>query len=419
MTNSISRPLRILYAAGPGDVLGTYRHWSEGQDDPSQVGITYSGQFFDVCRSIGAKGYVLSYCSKKAFLQDSQFTIEHRPKLFPNASGILHHLREVWYGLRLVATALQWRADVVIAATGTTHWFVLALLHYLGIKVIPSLHCVLWRQYVPQTKVEKLLIKLNAYLFNRSTAILAVSNTISGQVKQTIDSRQAKVQGAVLDFLPVYRGKEFRDVAPPNLTKLPFRVVFIGRVEENKGVFDLLEVAKQLAAQGRRDIQFDICGNGSLLESLRFEIQQAGLEQTVICHGYCNKDKVHQVLSQSHAVIVPTKTSFAEGFCKVVAEGVLAGRPVVTSKVCPALAYARPGVVEASPDNVADYTNALLKLRDDVQFYQQKRQGCFKVQAQFYDFSRSWGATLKSVLVKLQGAPVAAKESYAVLSSRT
>ena len=29
--------LRVFYAAGPGDVIGTYRHWCEGRDDPHQV----------------------------------------------------------------------------------------------------------------------------------------------------------------------------------------------------------------------------------------------------------------------------------------------------------------------------------------------------------------------------------------------
>ena len=58
------RPLRILYAAGPGDVVGTYRHWKEGRDDPSQVAVTYSGQFYDLCRDLGAEGYVISYCPR-------------------------------------------------------------------------------------------------------------------------------------------------------------------------------------------------------------------------------------------------------------------------------------------------------------------------------------------------------------------
>lgn len=417
MTNSIVRPLRILYAAGPGDVLGTYQYWLNGQDDPSQVGVTYSGQFYDVCRSLGAKGYVLSYASKKVFFQDDQFTIEHRPKPFPNASGVSYHLREIWYGLRLIFSAVLWRTDVLVAATGTTHWFVLLLAHYLGIKVIPSLHCVLWRQYLPQSKVDKLLGKLNAHLFRKSAAILAVSNVISAQVKQTVDNWQARNQEIILEFLPFYRDREFSNITPPNLNHLPFRVTFIGRVEETKGVFDLLEIAKQLVAQGRTDIKFDICGDGSALPALRQAIHQAGLEEVMTCQGYCNKDRIHQMLSQSHVVIVPTKTTFPEGFCKVVAEGILANRPVITSKVCPALAYTELGVVEALPDSVADYTKALLKLRDDAQFYEQKRQSCLKIQAQFYDRSKSWGTNLKSALMALQGASVAVQKSFAATGS--
>ena len=45
-----TRPLRLMYAAGPGDIIGTWKHWKEGRDDPSQVAITYSGQVYDLCR---------------------------------------------------------------------------------------------------------------------------------------------------------------------------------------------------------------------------------------------------------------------------------------------------------------------------------------------------------------------------------
>ena len=56
----MSRRLRILYAAGPGDVVGTYRHWKSGVDDPSQVAITYSAQFYQLCKELDADGYVIS-----------------------------------------------------------------------------------------------------------------------------------------------------------------------------------------------------------------------------------------------------------------------------------------------------------------------------------------------------------------------
>jgi len=107
---------------------------------------------------------------------------------------------------------------------------------------------------------------------------------------------------------------------------------------------------------------------------------------------------------------VPTRTGFAEGFNKVVAEGILSCRPVVTSAVCPALPYVRDAVVEVAPDDIMGYSNALLKLCDDRQFYEQKRQSCLGLQEQFYDHSKGWGGALKSILLSLQESPELEKD---------
>jgi hypothetical protein len=62
----------------------------------------------------------------------------------------------------------------------------------------------------------------------------------------------------------------------------------------------------------------------------------------------------------------------------------------------------RPAIVEVPVDDVTAYADALLKLRDDCEFYQQKQQACIPLQEQFYDTSRGWGARLKSVLLAIQ-----------------
>ena len=76
------KSLRILYAAGPGDVIGTYRHWKQGLDDPSEVAVTYSSQLFDVCRELGAEAWVISYHPRRQKLRDGPFVVEHRPLPF-------------------------------------------------------------------------------------------------------------------------------------------------------------------------------------------------------------------------------------------------------------------------------------------------------------------------------------------------
>ncbi len=395
----MSNTLRVLYAAGPGDVMGTYRYWVKGQDDPSQVSKTYSSQFYEVCRALDAQAYVISSCSEKKFLRDGQFTIEHRPISLRKAKGLLYHLGQLWYGLQLIASAVRFKANAAVVADGTTHWFVLSLLPLLGVQVIPSLHCGLWRKYMPQRRADKLILKLSQYLFaNCCAAILTVSDEISEQINQLTANRHCLMRR----FSPVYRREQFAGLDAPSEERSPFRVLFAGRIERDKGVFDLLEIAKRMKTLGREDITFDLCGNGSALEDLRLAALQAGVDSFFVCHGHCNKTQMRQMFNQAHAMIVPTRTDFAEGFNKVVAEGVLSGRPVVTSAVCPAVSYVRDAVVEVQPDDLMGYGEALMQLCDDPSFYEQKQRGCLTLQEQFYDDSKSWGAALKSILVAIQ-----------------
>lgn len=402
MPDLMSKPLRILYAAGPGDVIGTYNCWINGQDDPSQVSVTYSSQFYEVCCALDAQGYVISSFGEKKFVQDGRFTIEHRPNPFCSKPGVLYHFGQLWYGLWLSVSAVRFRADVAVIASGTTHWFVLSLLPWLGVRVLPALHCVLWPKYAPHRMVERLLLRLSRSLFvSGCTAILTASDDISEQVAQmTMGQHQP-----LIEFLPMYRRTQFTGVAEPDDKRSPFRVLFAGRIERNKGVFDLLDIAKRFAAQGRQDITFDLCGGGSALEPLRLTAKLAGVDASFACHGYCHKPRMREMFNRAHVVIVPTRTDFIEGFNQVVVEGVLAERPVVTSAVCPALSYVRDAVVEVPPDDIEGYGDALLKLCDDREFYEEKRRGCLVSQEQFYDISRSWGAALKSVLVATQESP--------------
>jgi glycosyltransferase involved in cell wall biosynthesis len=395
----MSTTLRVLYAAGPGDVIGTYSYWVKGQNDPSQVSKTYSSQFYEVCRALDAQACVISSCPEKKYLRDGRFTIEHRPIPLRKAKGILYHLGQLWYGLQLITSAIRFGANAAVVADGTTHWFVLSLLPLLGVQVISSLHCGLWRKYVPQRTVDKLILKLSQYFFaSCCAAILTVSDEISEQIAQLTANRHRLIRR----FSPVYSRQEFALLDAPSEERSPFRVLFAGRIERDKGVFDLLEIAKRMKTLGREDIKFDLCGNGSALEELRLAALQAGVDASFVCHGHCHKTQMREMFNRTHAMIVPTRTDFAEGFNKVVAEGVLSGRPVVTSAVCPAVSYVRDAVVEVPPDDLMGYGDALMQLCDDRKFYEQKRKSCLGLQEQFYQDSHSWGATLQSILVAIQ-----------------
>jgi glycogen synthase len=388
--------LRILYAAGPGNVLGTYQHWKAGQDDPSEVAITYSAQFFDVCQALDAEGYILGSNRVPAKLKDGRFTIVHRPIPFVNGPGVLFHVGQIWAAIRLVASALWFRADWVIVANGNAEWFPLRLLPLFGVRLIPSLHNVLWcKRHLWGRMRGWLHTTLDGSFFARTaTASMSVSREIAQQVRYLSGGRRRMVY----EFLPTYRRSQFKGIGESPATRVPFRVFFAGRIERHKGVFDILEIARRYERAGRHDIEFDLCGDGSALPELKLAIADAGLSGRVRCHGHCDRQAMRAMFARSHVVLVPTSGEFSEGFNKVVAEGVLCGRPVITSSVCPALHYVRDALVEVPPDNIERYGDAILKLCEDLPFYEAKRAACRSVDEQFYDYDRSWGATLLRIL---------------------
>jgi glycogen(starch) synthase len=389
------RPLRILYAAGPGDVIGTYRHWSAGRDDPSQVAVTYSGQFYDFCRENGAAGYVISSNARKEKLTDGHLTIEHRPTFFQRGPGPLYHLGQVLSGLRLVISAVRFRADFAVVADGA-HWFVLGLMPWLGTRVVPTLHCVLWPKHKPPGGVvNRMIRRLNARFFRcRVSAVMSLSNDITEQVREMLGDTRVPI----IPFLPTYRPESFGEGFGPPPPPPPFRVFFAGRIEKNKGVFDLLDIARFFTTENHVDVEFDLCGDGSQLESLRQATAAAGLQDRFRLHGHSTKPFMRQMYEQCHVVIVPTTSDFVEGFNKVVAEAVLAGRPVITSSVCPALEYVREAVMEVPPDQTRAYGDAILKLKSDPSLYEIKRLASASVRRQFYDPQKGWKAALQTAV---------------------
>ena len=389
----MARPLRILYVSGAGDVVGTYRHWLAGRDDPSQVATTYSGQFFDLCKRRGFVGYLVSPCPKVDRETGDGMTVENRPVQFQRGPGPLFHVGQVWYGLRVLATAVRFRADLAVVAIGGTHWFVLGLFRWFGIAVVPTLHCVLWPKHGRTGgRVSRLVWALDRRFFRRrASAVMSLSDDITAQVRELT----AGVDLAVFPFLPTYRPATFGDGFGPPPTTPPFSVLYAGRIERNKGVFDLLEAAKRMTAAGHADVTFDLCGDGSQLAALRQAAADAGLADRFRCHGHTNYDDLRGRYERCHVVVVPTTTAFIEGLNKVVVEGVLAGRPVVTSSVCPALEYVRGAVLEVPPDDVAAYAEALLRLKVDPALYDAKRAATAGVRPMFYDPARGWSAALE------------------------
>lgn len=111
--------LRLFYAAGPGDVAGSYRYWKQGLDDPRIPGITDSGQFYSLTKELNAEALVISQSAKTDLLSDPPFTIRHMAK--KTGKGIFYHLHHLSYGLKIVKEAVRFKPDLVVIEEGTSY----------------------------------------------------------------------------------------------------------------------------------------------------------------------------------------------------------------------------------------------------------------------------------------------------------
>ncbi len=386
---------KVFYAAGPGDVIGTYSFWKKNQEDPCVIWKTDSSQFYDWVKEVDAEAMVISYCQREAFLQDGAFTLQQIPK--KHYRGILYHLYQVWYGIMLCLKAIKFKADIAIIEEGMSHWFVFYLLCFSKIAVIPSLKCTLWPPFLPLSKTQRILNFLNRKLFQRySIAILSISKKISEQVFELTHDRHSPVY----QFLTIYPRDYFATIAPPRWEQRPFNLLFVGRVVKDKGIFDLVEIAKKLELAGLDSFHIHICGLGSDLPELSKRIGAAGLSSRFTYHGYCDQTKLKEMFSLCHAVIVPTKKTFIEGLPNIVIEGVLAKRPVITSAVCPAIDYVLPAIVEVLPEDIEGYSCAIVQLYRDKLFFESKSRACYDLEDQFYDTNNSWHQSLVRAVAK-------------------
>lgn len=108
----------------------------------------------------------------------------------------------------------------------------------------------------------------------------------------------------------------------------PWRVVFSGRLEREKGADIAVDTVAELRRRGL-DVRLDLIGDGPLRPWVEERIKGTG--DAIRLHGWLRRDELEGLLARGHAMLLPTRAS--EGFPKVLAEAMAFGCVPVTSPV--------------------------------------------------------------------------------------
>jgi len=163
--------------------------------------------------------------------------------------------------------------------------------------------------------------------------------------------------GSGVHLVPGYRsstGLESHGLAKPlSGSRDKLRLVFVGIVKAEKGIFVLLESLRQLRLSGNKSIHCDIFGHISESSATRFK---AELVQTrnATYEGVLSPETVIPTLRNYDALILPTFYQ-GEGHPGVLIEAMMARIPVITTKF------------RSIPELVEDGVNGLLVVPKDTQ----------------------------------------------------
>lgn len=168
-----------------------------------------------------------------------------------------------------------------------------------------------------------------------------------------------------MDVEPFLRSGEHRERMRRELGYQPGHVVIgkVGRLFHLKGHADIVEVAKQIVAE-RPEVRFLFVGDGILREPLAKQIAEAGLTSHFHFTGLVPPERIPELLSAMDIVV---HTSLREGLARVLPQGLIAGKPVVSYDVDGAREVVITGETGEliAPRDLARLAAVLIKLAGD------------------------------------------------------
>jgi len=172
----------------------------------------------------------------------------------------------------------------------------------------------------------KALAPLLRSMIRRADAVTAISRYTAGLVRELYDRPVELIPfGATVEAPPA--------VEPPSPAP-PFRLLFVGRLVERKGLAYLLRALARLDGAAEPDVRLEIVGSGPEREELERQAAELGVAERVRFAGFVPDEALAQRYRDCHAFVLPATWDAKgdiEGLGVVLLEAMVHGRPVIAS----------------------------------------------------------------------------------------
>ena len=192
-----------------------------------------------------------------------------------------------------------------------------------------------------------------------ATEVIVNSNYMKGELQRIFGLPFKKINVIpnginLTNFSGVERDYDFRRQFAMDNEKI---ILYVGRLVYEKGVQNLIGAMPKILSN-YHDAKLVICGKGGMMDELKQETRNLGIENKVYFAGYCDSKKVQKMYKCADIAVFP---STYEPFGIVALEAMLAGVPTVVSDV-----GGLNEIVEHGVDGMKSYAGNSNSIADSV-----------------------------------------------------
>jgi glycosyltransferase involved in cell wall biosynthesis len=300
---------------------------------------------------------------QRKFIEGQAMEYSLRPTSGSRAAGKLMQ----WAGLvRFAIGTLLWRPSLILAGIeGPMGLTALLLAKLLRARFIFLVHTDL-------STASKRKFVMNRYVARCAHAVIVHGPFLRDQLK-----KMGCESHKLLEFDTGFDALALQKKSPDDSREQAKNGIFLyaGRIERNKGVFDLLQAFE--AAADSSDTQLVFAGDGSDIDSLVQQADASCYRHRISVLGPLPHKELLGWMTCATAIVTPTQSSFPEGRCMSALESLLVGTPVIAPDFGPfpyLVKHAENGLMYA-PDSVQALAQALRVLKDDPELLVRLQDG--------------------------------------------
>jgi glycosyltransferase involved in cell wall biosynthesis len=253
-------------------------------------------------------------------------------RLIPEFRREIHALRDWQSYRRLIQLLREIQPEIVHTHSSKAGILGRAAAFKLGIPCVHTIHGPSF--YAGQSKLTYGLYRwLETWAAKRCDRLISVCDAMTDQYVAAGVAPREK-------FVTVYSGMEVDQFLHPARSReevrrglgfLPDDIVVgkVARLFHLKGHEDVIAAAEQ-AVRANPQLRFLFVGDGLLRTKLELRITELGLRKHFVFTGLVPPEKVPELI---HAMDIVVHTSLREGLARVLPQGLIAGKPVISYDV--------------------------------------------------------------------------------------